>query len=132
MIQSEVLTPKEAAEFLRCSLSFVHKATRAGRIPHHRLGRDLRYVKTELLHWLTNSQDTQPEQPSTPRQKRYPGPRKHATKRASRKQRALEALQSENTIAAAAQAAGVSTVTVRNWRKRDPEFDALMQAALND
>jgi len=52
----DVLTVAEAAEFLRCGKSFVHKATRAGKLPHRRLGNELRFLKGELLHWL----DTQP------------------------------------------------------------------------
>jgi len=52
----EVLTITEAASLLRCSRSFLHKATHDGKVPHRRLGHEYRFLRSELLRWL----DTQP------------------------------------------------------------------------
>lgn len=41
-------TAKEVAQHLKVSLSWVHKATRARVLPHHRVGRSLRYRLSEV------------------------------------------------------------------------------------
>jgi predicted DNA-binding transcriptional regulator AlpA len=52
--QGEILlTPKEAARFLRLSESFLAKARMRGDGPRYRkLSRAVRYVKSDLLDWL--------------------------------------------------------------------------------
>jgi predicted DNA-binding transcriptional regulator AlpA len=50
---SELLTPKEAAGFLRLSESFLAKARMRGDGPRYRkLSRSVRYLKADLLLWL--------------------------------------------------------------------------------
>jgi Helix-turn-helix domain len=49
----ELLTPKEAAGFLRLSESFLAKARMRGDGPRYRkLSRSVRYLKADLLLWL--------------------------------------------------------------------------------
>ena len=49
----ELLTPKEAAGFLRLSESFLAKARMRGDGPRYRkLSRSVRYLKADLLVWL--------------------------------------------------------------------------------
>ena len=140
-MQLDVMTPRETAEFLRCSLSYVHKAARAGQLPVHRLGTDYRFIRTELLEWLASNKPAA-QAPAPTRQDSTlqaltmaapedkpvnpsrPGPAKYAGVRAQRKLEALRALREHGTIKAAAQAAGVSSQSISNWRKQDPQFDA--------
>lgn len=50
---SELLTPQEAAGFLRLSVSFLAKARMRGDGPRYRkLSRAVRYVKSDLSDWL--------------------------------------------------------------------------------
>jgi len=49
----ELLTPKEAARFLKLSESFLAKARMRGDGPRYRkLSRSVRYTKPDLLLWL--------------------------------------------------------------------------------
>ena len=49
----ELLTPREAAQFLRLSESFLAKARMRGDGPRYRkLSRAVRYLKADLLVWL--------------------------------------------------------------------------------
>ena len=49
----ELLTPKEAARFLKLSESFLAKARMRGDGPRYRkLSRSVRYTKSDLLLWL--------------------------------------------------------------------------------
>jgi predicted DNA-binding transcriptional regulator AlpA len=55
----ELLTPKEAAGFLKLSESFLAKARMRGDGPRYRkLSRSVRYLKADLLHWLKASAKT--------------------------------------------------------------------------
>ena len=48
-----LLTPKEAASFLKLSESFLAKARMRGDGPRYRkLSRAVRYLKSDLLNWL--------------------------------------------------------------------------------
>ena len=50
---SELLTPKEAASFLKVSQSFLAKKRMHGDGPRYRkLSRAVRYLKSDLLDWL--------------------------------------------------------------------------------
>jgi len=51
-LEREILTPEEAADFLRLSVSTVYQRKD---IPRHRLpnSRQIRFVRSELLSWLT-------------------------------------------------------------------------------
>jgi Helix-turn-helix domain len=52
-----LLTPKEAAHFLRVSLSWLAKARMRGDGPPYiRVGRPIRYSETALLLWMKSRQ----------------------------------------------------------------------------
>jgi len=48
------LTTQQAADYLKCSKSFLDKdrTTRSPQIPHSRLGRHIRYDRYDLDEWL--------------------------------------------------------------------------------
>jgi Helix-turn-helix domain len=55
----ELLTPKEAARFLKLSESFLAKARMRGDGPRYRkLSRSVRYTKPDLLLWLSANAKT--------------------------------------------------------------------------
>ena len=52
-----LLTPEEAAQFLRVSLSWLAKARMSGEGPAFiRVGRSIRYSETALLQWVKSRQ----------------------------------------------------------------------------
>ena len=52
-----LLTPKDAADFLRVSLSWLAKARMRGDGPPYvKLGRSVRYAETALLQWMRSRQ----------------------------------------------------------------------------
>ena len=52
-----LLTPKEAAGFLRVSLSWLAKARMRGDGPPYiQIGRSVRYSETVLIHWMKSQQ----------------------------------------------------------------------------
>lgn len=58
-----LLTPKEAAHFLRVSVSFLAKARMRGDGPIYiRIGRSIRYAVSALLQWLKSQQRTSTSQ----------------------------------------------------------------------
>ena len=57
--ESELLTPKEAAAFLKMSESFLAKARMRGDGPRYRkLSRAVRYTRADLVLWLKASAKT--------------------------------------------------------------------------
>lgn len=48
----EVLTAKEAAEFLRISRDSLYDAAGRGDIPHRRIGKRMVFSRARLLAWL--------------------------------------------------------------------------------
>lgn len=54
----EILTPQEAAEFLRVPLLTVQRQAKAGRLPGRRVGREWRFSKTVLLEWMSSGPDS--------------------------------------------------------------------------
>jgi excisionase family DNA binding protein len=46
--QHEWMTPQEAADYLRVSLSQVYRLTQHGKLPAHHLGRSRRYRRQDL------------------------------------------------------------------------------------
>lgn len=53
----KLLTPKEAAQLLRVSLSWLAKARMRGDGPPYiRVGRSIRYSEAELLQWMKSRQ----------------------------------------------------------------------------
>lgn len=48
----QVLTTREAAAFLRVSVLTLRKNIRENKLPVHRMGRKLVFLKSELIEWL--------------------------------------------------------------------------------
>jgi excisionase family DNA binding protein len=48
-----LLSATEVAEILAVPVTWVREATRAGRLPHVRLGRYARYERDQVLVWVT-------------------------------------------------------------------------------
>ncbi len=48
-----LLLAAEVADLLAVPVTWVREATRAGRLPHVRLGRYVRYERDEVLVWVT-------------------------------------------------------------------------------
>jgi excisionase family DNA binding protein len=53
---SQLLVAEEVAHLLSVPVSWVREATRAGRLPHIRLGRYVRYESESLTAWLGDQQ----------------------------------------------------------------------------
>ena len=56
--EPEILTPQEAAEFLRVPLLTVQRQAKAGRLPGRRVGKEWRFSRTVLLEWLAKGPDS--------------------------------------------------------------------------
>lgn len=56
---TELMTPRQAAAFLTMSLSFVYKRSAAGELPCLRLGRKLRFRRSDLEAWLNSQMGSQ-------------------------------------------------------------------------
>ena len=50
---SALLTVKEAAAFLRLTPTTIYRATRAGTLPHVRIGRSIRFSQEALENYLS-------------------------------------------------------------------------------
>ncbi|MBI3930008.1 MAG: helix-turn-helix domain-containing protein [Armatimonadetes bacterium] len=48
----EILTAEQAAELLQMSLYGVRQLARSRRLPARKVGREWRFLQSELLHWL--------------------------------------------------------------------------------
>ena len=48
----QLMTTREAAEFLKVSRSFLYQSTRSGTVPAMKMGRSWRYSKEELERWI--------------------------------------------------------------------------------
>lgn len=55
-----LLTTAEVAQLLRVSRTFVYTETREGHLPAIRLGRAVRYRRSDVEHYLQRAQDSQP------------------------------------------------------------------------
>lgn len=53
--EPEVLTAKEAAEFLRMGINQLYEAANRREIPCRRIGRSLKFSRTALVRWLGES-----------------------------------------------------------------------------
>ena len=60
----EVLTIGEAADFLRCGRSTLHKLARAGRVPASRLASEYRFLRSSLIAWLREHEQQASETPA--------------------------------------------------------------------
>ncbi len=52
MNTEEVLTTKQAAEFLKVSVLTVRKMHKTGRLPAHKMGRKWLFLRSEILDWV--------------------------------------------------------------------------------
>jgi excisionase family DNA binding protein len=52
LIGDRLLTASEVAELLAVPETWVRETTRAGHLPHVRLGRYVRYERDEILAWV--------------------------------------------------------------------------------
>ena len=52
----EILTIKEASQFLKIGKTTLYKLARNGEIPARKVGREWRFVKSELIKWLKEKQ----------------------------------------------------------------------------
>jgi len=50
--QDEILTSREAAEFLKISVLTLHKALKFQDLPSHKVGRKYVFLRSEILEWL--------------------------------------------------------------------------------
>ena len=57
MMSERLLTAKEVAVLLAVSESWVRETTRAGHIPHVRLGRYRRFDRADVLAWVESLKD---------------------------------------------------------------------------
>jgi excisionase family DNA binding protein len=58
----EILTPQEAADFLRVSLLTVQRQAKAGRLPGRRVGKEWRFSRTVLTEWMAAGPDRQDQE----------------------------------------------------------------------
>ncbi len=61
-----LLSATEVADLLAVPVTWVREATRAGRLPHVRLGRYARYERDQVLAWVTQQRSGR-ARTSTPR-----------------------------------------------------------------
>ena len=55
---TEVMSLTEAAEFLQLHFETVIKYWRAGQIPGRKVGRQYRFLRSDLLSWVSNGHIT--------------------------------------------------------------------------
>lgn len=54
--QDEVLTYTEAAELLKISERTLTRLVVAGKVPHNRVGVQVRFLRSELISWLRTAE----------------------------------------------------------------------------
>ncbi len=52
ILREPLLTPGDAARLLSVKTSWVYETVRDRRLPHHRIGRNLRFVRSDLAAWV--------------------------------------------------------------------------------
>lgn len=57
-LNEPLLRPAEAAALLSVRTSWIYEAVRAGRLPHLRVGRHIRFVRRDLERWLSDQRMT--------------------------------------------------------------------------
>jgi excisionase family DNA binding protein len=55
--EREILTPQEAADFLRVPLLTVQRQAKAGRLPGRRVGKEWRFSRSMLREWVATGPD---------------------------------------------------------------------------
>ncbi len=53
-LNEPLLTPNEAAALLAVRVSWIYDAVRAGRLPCVRVGRHVRFLRTDLERWIAD------------------------------------------------------------------------------
>jgi len=53
-LNEPLLTPNEAAELLAVRISWIYDGVRAGRLPCVRVGRHVRFLRTDLERWIAD------------------------------------------------------------------------------
>jgi len=64
VMESEVMTVQEVSTYLRCHTSTVYRLVKAGGMPAFRLGRDWRFLRSEIDSWIAG-RHVQPYAPAT-------------------------------------------------------------------
>ena len=55
MLQNEVMTVSEVADYLRLNPQTVYRKAKAGELPALRIGRAIRFRRAELEQWMRSS-----------------------------------------------------------------------------
>ena len=50
-----LITPQEAADYLRVPRSWIYSRTQKGEIPMRKLGGHIRFIREEFLAWIEDS-----------------------------------------------------------------------------
>jgi excisionase family DNA binding protein len=51
-VRDPLMTTQEVANYLHCSVSTVRRSLMSGQIPHYRLGKIVRFRRSDIDHWL--------------------------------------------------------------------------------
>ena len=54
-MNEEILTAKEAADFLKVKVGYIYQLRATQRIPFHYVGKTVRFLKSELIEWVSNN-----------------------------------------------------------------------------
>lgn len=57
-LQEPLLKPDQAAALLAVRTSWIYEAVRNGRLPCVRIGRHVRFLRSDLERWLTDQRDS--------------------------------------------------------------------------
>lgn len=57
-LNEPLLRPAEAAALLSVRTSWIYEAVRSGRLPHLRVGRHIRFTRSDLERWLSEQRMT--------------------------------------------------------------------------
>ena len=60
MAKERLITAREVASYLRCSISTVRRMVLRDKVPHYRLGRMIRFRRSEIDAWLALHQEGEP------------------------------------------------------------------------
>jgi len=51
-VKEQMMMGKKVADCLRCSTAIIRRFASYGKILHYRLGRQVRFCRSEIEHWL--------------------------------------------------------------------------------
>lgn len=52
MMNEEIMTAKECADFLKVKVAYIYDLKARHKIPYHTMGSSIRYLKSEILEWV--------------------------------------------------------------------------------